>query len=117
MRARYQFLLDDAEYEVNSFIKGPVCNGSIAVNSIQEQVFVLFLSPDVDSMVISAEHARAAQPLLILPGMWGSDVALPNDLPFLRRLIEEREAYRKLRANAARALGPAWLPARVGSIY
>jgi hypothetical protein len=40
VRARYQFLLDDAEYEINTFIKGPVCNGSIAVNSIQEQFFV-----------------------------------------------------------------------------
>ena len=60
-RARYQFLLDDAEYEISTFIKGPVCNGSIAVNSIQEQFFVLFLRPDADSMVMSAEHERAAQ--------------------------------------------------------
>ena len=40
VRARYQFLLDDAEYEISTFIKGPVCNGSVAVNSIQEQFFV-----------------------------------------------------------------------------
>ena len=106
-RARYQFLLDDAEYEVSTFIKGPVCNGSIAVNSIQEQFFVLFLSPDADSMVISAEHERAAQPLLILPGMWGSDVPLRDDIPFFGRLVAQREAYRTLRAEAARKLRPA----------
>jgi hypothetical protein len=107
VRARYQFLLDDADYEVNSFIKGPVCNGSIAVSSIQEQFFVLFLSPDADNMVMSTEHARAAQNLLILPGMWGSDVALRDDVPFFRRLVEQREGYRKLRADSARRLRPA----------
>ena len=106
VRARYQFLLDDAEYEVNSFIKGPVCNGSIAVNSIQAQFFVLFLRPDADSMVMSAEHARQAQDLLILPGVWGSDVPILDDIPSLQRLIERREAYRKLRADDARKLRP-----------
>jgi hypothetical protein len=86
VRARYQFLLDDAEYEVATFIKGPVCNGSIAVNSIQEQFFVLFLNPDSDSMVMSLEHAHAVEDALILPGVWGSDISIRDDIPFLRRL-------------------------------
>jgi hypothetical protein len=107
VRARYQFLLDDAEYEVATFIKGPVCNGSVAVNSIQEQFFVLFLSPDADSMVMSAEHARAVQDSLILPGVWGSDLSIGDDIPFWRRLVEQREVYRQLRADAARKLRPA----------
>lgn len=107
VRARYQFLLDDAEYEIATFIKGPVCNGSIAVNSIQEQFFVLFLNPDADSMVMSLEHAHAVQDALILPGVWGSDVSIRDDIPFLRRLVDQRESYRKLRAEAARQLRPA----------
>jgi hypothetical protein len=107
VRARYQFLLDDGEYEVATFIKGPVCNGSIAVDSIQEQFFVLFLKPEADSMVMSAEHARAVEDTLILPGVWGSDVSIRDDIPFLRRLVEQREIYRKLRAEAARQLRPA----------
>jgi len=107
VRARYQFLLDDAEYEISTFIKGPVCNGSIAVNSIQEQFYVLFLRPDADSMVMSAEHARLAQDLLVLPGVWGSDVPILDSIPFLRRLIAHREAYRKLRAEGAHKLRPA----------
>ena len=107
VRARYQFLLDDAEYEISTFIKGPVCNGSIAVNSIQEQFYVLFLRPDADNMVMSAEYARRAQDMLILPGVWGSDVPIFDSVPFLRRLIAQREAYRKLRADDARKLRPA----------
>jgi hypothetical protein len=107
VRSRYQFLLDDAEYEINTFIKGPVCNGSIAVNSIQAQFFVLFLRPDADSMVTSPEFARQAQDLLILPGVWGSDIPPFDSIPFYLRLIEHREAFRKLRAENAGRLRPA----------
>jgi hypothetical protein len=106
-RARYQFLLDDAEYEISTFIKGPVCNGSVAVNSIQAQFFVLFLRPDADSMVMSAQDARQAEDMLMLPGVWGSDVPISDSVPFLRQLIAHREAYRKLRADDARKLRPA----------
>ena len=107
VHARYQFLLDDAEYEISTFIKGPVCNGSIAVNAIQEQFFVFFLRPDADGMVISAEHARQARDLLVLPGVWGSDVPILDGIPFFRRLVAHREAYRKLRADEVRKLRPA----------
>jgi hypothetical protein len=82
VRSRCQFLLDNAEYEVNTFIKGPVCNGSIAVNSIQAQFFVFFLKPDADGMVTSAEYARRPQDILILPGVWGSDVPLLDEPHF-----------------------------------
>jgi hypothetical protein len=58
-------------------------------------------------MVTSAEYARQAQDLLILPGVWGSDVPIFDDIPFLERLIAYREAYRKLRADHARKLRPA----------
>lgn len=106
VKARYQFLLDDAHYHVATFIKGPVCNGSTAVNSIQEQFFVFFLKPEADGMVVSPEHAREAQRHLVLPGAWGSDVSLVQDLPFMRRLVQHREEYRKLRADSVRTLRP-----------
>jgi hypothetical protein len=58
-------------------------------------------------MVMSADHARQAQDMLILPGVWGSDVPIRDDIPFLRRLIAQREDYRKLRADNTRKLRPA----------
>ena len=106
VKARYQFLLDDAWFHVATFIKGPVCNGSAAVNSIQEQFFVFFLRPEADSMVMSAEHATAAQGQLVLPGEWGSDITVLQDIPFFKRLVEHREQYRKLRADSVRKLRP-----------
>ena len=58
-------------------------------------------------MVTSAEFARQAQDMLILPGVWGSDVPLIDDVSFFGRLIEHREAFRKSRAENARILRPA----------
>lgn len=106
IRARYQFLLDNAHFYVATFIKGPVCNGSAAVNSIQEQFFVFFLKPEADGMVMLPEFAAAAATRLILPGAWGSDITVLQDLPFLTHLVEYREQYRKLRAESVRKLRP-----------
>ncbi|MGR9087719.1 MAG: fatty acid cis/trans isomerase [Gammaproteobacteria bacterium] len=45
LAAKYQFLLDDAYYFVSGFIKGPVCRGKIATESIRDQFWVLFFQP------------------------------------------------------------------------
>ena len=41
-RSRYEFLLDDARYFIEGFIKGPVCRGMIALNVIEDQFWVAF---------------------------------------------------------------------------
>lgn len=97
VKARYQFLLDDAQYHVATFIKGPVCNGSMAVNSIQEQFYAFFIKPESDNMVLSSSYEEKAAKLLMLPGVWGSDVELIDTPIFLKRLTDHREGYRKLR--------------------
>lgn len=45
MVSRYKFLLDDTEYFVSGFIKGPVCRGQIATHSIRDRFWVVFLQP------------------------------------------------------------------------
>ncbi len=99
VQARYQFLLDDARYHVATFIKGPVCNGSMAVNSIQEQFYVFFLQPQSDNMVISKTYAKKVEPLLMLPGVWGSDIEILETPTLYKRLVDHREAYRKVRSQ------------------
>ncbi|MFO7550612.1 MAG: fatty acid cis/trans isomerase [Haliea sp.] len=44
--ARYRFLLEDAEFTIMNFIKGPVCRGQIALNVIDDRFWVMFLDPD-----------------------------------------------------------------------
>jgi len=63
--ARYRFMLDEAEFTIMGFIKGPVCRGQVALNVIQDQFWVTFLAPsdsydkDVDALLQqSAELAR-----------------------------------------------------------
>ncbi len=43
--SKFRFLLDDAEYFVTGFIKGPVCRGEIATESIRDQFWVVFTQP------------------------------------------------------------------------
>ena len=46
-RSRYQFLLDNIQYFLMTFIHGPVCKGQIALNVIDDQFWVMFLDPDL----------------------------------------------------------------------
>lgn len=42
---RYQFLLDDAQYFVSGFIKGPVCRGQVALSVIRDRFWIAFFRP------------------------------------------------------------------------
>lgn len=97
-KIRYQFLLKDAQFHVMTFIKGPVCNGTNAVNSIQEQFYTFFLSPDSDPMT-DTEHQKLSQHLLTLPGSYGSDVDVTDVPQISSKITELREEYRKLRLS------------------
>ncbi len=56
---RYRFLLDQAQFIIEGFIKGPVCRGQVALNVIEEQFWVMFFDPDED--VVSNDTAFLAQ--------------------------------------------------------
>lgn len=99
VKARYQFLLDNAHFMISTFIKGPVCNGTNAVNSIQEQFYTMFITPESDNMVRSREFSEKARDLLILPGVWGSDIKLKASIELTEKIVKHREGYRKLRAD------------------
>jgi len=75
MVSRYQFMLDDAHYIVSGFIKGPVCRGDIATNSIRDQFWVVFTQPGgfyPEKMAKALEN----NPLLGLPGEEANDIGL-----------------------------------------
>lgn len=66
--ARYRFLLDNAEFFVRSFIRGPVCAGANATDVIEDQFWVAFQNPDRDRYVQDAAYRDRASPLLGVPG-------------------------------------------------
>ena len=66
-RARYQFLLDDAQYFTDTFIRGPVCRGQVAVDVIEDQFFVVYLDPDQDPSVTDPTFLAQTRDYLNLP--------------------------------------------------
>ncbi len=71
--SRYRFLLDEAEFFIMNFIKGPVCRGQMALNVIHDRFWVFFVDPDVGGNAANAElRARLAKNAR-LPAYYGSD--------------------------------------------
>jgi hypothetical protein len=82
VRSRYRFLLDDAEFAIANFIKGPVCRGQLALNVIDDRFWVLFADPDTEAMVdagfLAGESGNLRLPgeldptvgMAALPGAW-----------------------------------------------
>jgi hypothetical protein len=46
--SRYQFLLDNSNFIIDTFIRGPVCRGQIALNVIHDHFWVMFKDPEFD---------------------------------------------------------------------
>jgi hypothetical protein len=84
-RSRYVFLLDDARYFIEGFIKGPVCRGMIALNVIEDQFWVAFLDPDRDSMLTQPEFLEEMSDYLQIPSSQGDKI----------RLLSSWQDYRK----------------------
>lgn len=74
--SRYKFLLDDAQYFVSGFIKGPVCRGKIALNVIRDRFWVVFIKPNLGFVKKSTQFLVENTPLLTLPGAAGDNIGL-----------------------------------------
>ena len=73
-RSRYQFLLDNAQYIIMTFIHGPVCKGQIALNVINDHFWVMFLDPDHDLSVAYPAFLKLHSDKLRMPIEIGSDM-------------------------------------------
>lgn len=67
IRSRYRFLLDDARFFIEGFIKGPVCRGQIALNVIEDQFWVMFIDPDKDMITYNEAFLDRMSDYLQLP--------------------------------------------------
>jgi len=71
--ARYRFMLDEAEFTIMGFIKGPVCRGQVAVDVIEDRFWVFFVHPDVLGSPDDARFLARQSRNLSLPSQSGSD--------------------------------------------
>ena len=94
---RYRFLLDEAEFFVMNFIKGPVCRGQLALDVIEDRFWVYFIDPKVGSDAAMAELIARERDDLRLPAEWGSNS--PILVPWLEFSKLERN-YLKAKSEA-----------------
>ena len=95
VRSRYRFMLEEAEFTMMGFIKGPVCRGQVALNVIEERFWITFVDPDAPWLETEAEFLAAQDDKLELPAAGGSNAG-----PLLWfKLASKQRAY--LRAKSA----------------
>ncbi len=105
-QARYQFMLDNAEYFVRTFIRGPVCRGQIATDVIRDNFWALFQAPDHDLYITDARYRGQATPLLAMPGQ-NDDVG--SVLSLWLKYRDKRNQYEALRRDSYAELpAPSW---------
>jgi hypothetical protein len=74
--SRYRFLLDEAQFFVMNFIKGPVCRGQTALDVINDRFWVFFVDPAIGADDASAQMVVRQAELLRLPAADGSSARL-----------------------------------------
>ncbi|KFO66579.1 peptidylprolyl isomerase [Smithella sp. SCADC] len=79
-RSRYQFLLDNVNYIIMTFIHGPVCKGQIALNVLNDHFWVMFVDPDHDLSVAYPGFIKLHSDKLRMPIEAGSDMRVFNAL-------------------------------------
>lgn len=93
--ARYQFLLDDAQFFFSGFIKGPVCMGQAALNVIRDQFWVAFLKPQTDYNSESTRFLADNSDYLRMPASEGEGIGFSD----WRQFQELQNRYLKNKDN------------------
>lgn len=105
-RSRYQFMLENAEYFVETFIRGPVCRGQIATDVIRDNFWVMFQDPDHDLYITDPQYRGQVTAQLALPGQLDD---LSATLSLWRTYRDKRNEYEQARQDAyADAPAPSW---------
>ncbi|WP_111642777.1 fatty acid cis/trans isomerase [Marinimicrobium alkaliphilum] len=95
VEGRYRFLLDEAQFTIMNFIKGPVCRGQVALNVIQDHFWVYFTDPDLVTHK-DAEFLANNADALHLPAEVG-DTWRP--ISHWRRYSRQQEAFLTAKAE------------------
>ena len=82
VESRYRFLLEEAEFSLMGFIKGPVCRGQVALDVIEDRFWVTFMSPDLPSMNEETAFLASVKQHLDMPAEGGSSAPLAQWLAY-----------------------------------
>ncbi len=73
VESRYRFMLEEAQFTIMGYIKGPVCRGQVAVNVINDHFWVVFVDPDLGNVGRGEEFLTSQIDNLKLPARKGSN--------------------------------------------
>lgn len=93
--SRYRFLLDEANFVIENFIKGPVCRGQVALGVIDSHFWVFFIDPNKMAPEETAEFLAKQSNFLRLPTEDGSDASILSWLKYAKL----QKDYLKAKAN------------------
>lgn len=94
--SRYRFMIDEAQYTIMQFIKGPVCRGQIALNVINDHFWVMFLNPSSDILEHQDAFLRNARNTISMPAEEQSNAMPTNWIKYAkqeREYLEARSQY------------------------
>ena len=94
--SRYRFLLEEAQFTIMNFIKGPVCRGQIALNVIDDHFWIMFASPESVDPEHDAQFLASESNNLRLPF---SRTGTAVDLFAWRRYAKSHAEYQKAKAD------------------
>jgi hypothetical protein len=66
--SRYRFMLEEAQFIIQGFIKGPVCRGQVALNVIDDHFWVAFVDPELQQSDALSDFLYEQSNNLRLPG-------------------------------------------------
>ncbi len=97
--SRYRFMLDDAHFFIEGFVKGPVCRGQLALNVIEDQFWVVFFNPDKPIITNNSQFIEKMSSDLELPDDFNSKLDLfriwTDYWKKQRRYMEAKQAWFK----------------------
>lgn len=106
LQARYRLMLENAQFTLSNFMKGPVCRGQVALNSINDHIWVVFVAPNDKEAALMQQLIDGAMPVLGLPGELESTTGLlawQNYADLEKKYLDsKRELIRKLGKTGAR---------------
>jgi hypothetical protein len=103
VNARYRFMIEEAQFTLDGFMKGPVCRGQVALNVINDHFWIVFVDPAVEQAGQDAEFLAKELENLRLPAENESTTRL---LRFLSYAKYEENFLRAKSDFLNRRLGP-----------
>jgi hypothetical protein len=88
VKSRYQFMLDEAEFSIMGFTKGPVCRGQTALNVVNDHFWVFFRNPEFNDNIYG-DYLSTTSDLLTLPAEHESNSLVAT--PWLHYSHQERK--------------------------